>query len=180
MARRFARLRPGSDLPSPGYEGVPSDGLCLNVFLVFRPANAPGTVLLGQIDPSGPWNDLAALTPDRVERLADQWLLPASQLLLLESPDAAAARIAHEQLEMELAELPAPRVFSETYERPGAKGKDPHWDLQFVYDLVWPDERAPHASAWKELALVDVARTPRAQFGRGHADVLELVGVMAA
>ena len=180
MPRRFARLRPGADLPSPGYEGVPSDGLCLNVFLVFRPADAPGRVLLGKVDPSGPWEALASLGPDRISRLVDRWLLPASQLLFFESPDEAAARVAKEQLELELADLPSPRVFSETYPRPGSEGKDPHWDLQFVYDLVWPGGRPLRASPWKELALVEVARTPRAQIGRGHADVLELVGVLAA
>ena len=180
MPRRFARLRPGGDLPAPGYEGVPSDGLCLNVFLVFRPADTPGRVLLGKVDPAAPWAEIAALGPDRIARLTDRWLLPASQLLLLESPDEAAIRVAREQLGFDLADLPTPRVFSETYARPGSEGKDPHWDLQFVYDLVWPESRPPRASPWKELALVDVARTPRAAFGRGHADVLELVGVLAA
>ncbi len=180
MVRRFARLRPGGEPPSPGSAGVPSDGMCLSVFLVFRPPNEPGRVLLGKMDPAARWGDLAALDAERVARFADRWVLPASHLLLFESPDAAAARVAKEQLGIDLADLPSPRVFSEAYGRPGAEGKDPHWDLDFVYDLVWPEPRPPRAAAWKELTLVDVARVPRAEFGRGHADVLELVGVLAA
>ncbi len=180
MARQFARLRRGSVPDSPDVWVVPNDGMCLNVFLVLRPPDHPGQVLLGKVDPSAPWNDLSALGPDRIGRLLSRWILPASQLLLFESPDEGARRVAREQLGMELPELSAPHVFSEAYSRPGMEGKDPHWDLHFVYEIPWPKDRPLRASAWKELQLVDVGRTSRKEFGRGHADVLELVGLVAA
>ncbi|MCI4339132.1 MAG: hypothetical protein L3J68_02215 [Thermoplasmata archaeon] len=180
MARKFARLRRGSVPDSPDASVVPTDGMCLSVFLVFRPTEAPEKVLFGKIEPSASWYDLSALGPDRVGRLLNLWLLPASQLLLLEGPDVAARRVAQEQLGIELRELPAPRVFSETSARPGTEGRDPHWDLHFVYDLPWPAGRALRAPAWKDLQLLDVVRTSRKEIGRGHADVLDLVGLIAA
>lgn len=180
MARRFARLRSEIPAGAAGYWTVPDDGLCLNVFLVFRPSDAPGKALLGKLDPAGAWGELAALDPARAGSLADRWILPASQLLLLESPDEAARRLARELLDLELGAVPAPRVFSEAYGRAGAEAtQDPHWDLHFVYELAWPAGRALTAAPWKELALLEVARTPRAEIGRGHADVLDLVGLSA-
>jgi len=151
--------------------------MCLSVFLVFRDPEHPDRALLGKLDPSAPWEELSALGPDRVARFADRWLLPASQLLLFESPDDAARRVAREQLEMILTTVPLPHVFSETSQRDGAEGEDPHWDLHFIYDLPWPPARPVHARPWKELAFRRIADTPRSSFGRYHGDVLELIGL---
>ncbi len=180
MVRQFARLRRGSVPESPDYSVVPSDGMCLNVFLVAHAPGRPRSVVLGKIDPAAAWWELAGLGPDRVARLRDRWMLPASQLVLLESPDDAAHRLARELLELELGTLGPPRVFSETYGRGPEEGRDPHWDLHYIYEFDWPDGRPVRAAPWKELALVDVAATPRADFGRSHADVLELLGLVAA
>jgi hypothetical protein len=132
------------------------------------------------VDPSGPWEELASLGPDRVGPLVDRWMLPASQLLLFESPDDAAQRVAREQLELDLVQLPSPRVFSETQTRVGAAGKDPHWDLHFIYEIAWPKGRPPRARPWKDLSFRTVNDTPRSTFGRGHGDVLELIGLSPA
>jgi len=180
MARRFARLRPGTVPESEDYSVVPSDGLCLNVFLIVRSPIDPSRILLGRLDPTAPWRDLAGLGPDRVGRIGDRWMLPASQLLILEGPDDGARRLARELLGLELTELPRPRVLSETYGREGTPTADPHWDLHYVYDLPGPSARPPTARPWSELEYVDIARTPRARFGRGHADVLELLGFAPA
>jgi len=180
MVRQFARLRRGNVPESPDYSVVPSDGMCLNAFLVAHARGAPQRVLLGKIDPAAPWWELSGLGAERIARLRDRWVLPASQLLLLESPETAARRLATELLELDLGPLGAPRVFSETYGRADTEGRDPHWDLHFVYEFEWPDGRPARAAPWKQLALVDVPSTPRADFGRGHADVLELLGIVAA
>jgi 8-oxo-dGTP pyrophosphatase MutT (NUDIX family) len=180
MERKFARLRRGSVPDSVDVSVVPSDGMCLSVFLVFRTSDRHDRVLLGKVDPSAAWRELSALGPDRLGRLLNLWLLPACQLMLFESPDAAARRVAEEQLGIPLEEVPRPRVFSETSARAGMEGRDPHWDLHYVYELPWPEGRPLRAAPWKELAMVDIARTPRSEFGRGHADVLELIGLTAA
>ena len=161
---------------APDVAVVPDNGMCLSIFLVVRSPDDAGRVLLGKIEPSAPWYDLAALGPERAAGLVDLWMLPASQLLLFESPDDAARRVGREQLEIELTELPRPRVFSETSTRSGAAGSDPHWDLHFVYEVPWPERRPVRARPWKELAFLPVSDTPRSSFGRGHGDVLELVG----
>jgi len=179
MVRRFARLRPGSTGLDPGYWTVPSDGMCLNTFLVLHAAADRRRILLGRIAPDPQWLEAGSLDADRIARIGDRWMLPASQLLLLESPDEAAHRIGVEQLGIELGPLPGPRVFSESWSRPGPPETDPHWDLHYVYELTGPDE-APRAPLWRELAYVPVGRTPRAAFARGHGDVLELAGVPPA
>ncbi|MGA9839144.1 MAG: hypothetical protein WBE40_03470 [Thermoplasmata archaeon] len=176
MTRRFTRLRA---VVPPGAEDVwtvPQDGLCLNVFLVLRSTRHPDRVLLGRLDPTAPWEELSALGPDRLARLAGHWLLPASQLLFFESPDDAARRIAREQLETELPSLGVPRIFSEAYSRPAPEGRDPHWDIHFVYPLPWPGAETVRAKPWKELAFLDARRIPRPDFGRNHGDILDLLG----
>jgi 8-oxo-dGTP pyrophosphatase MutT (NUDIX family) len=180
MARQFARLRRGNTPESTDVSVVPDEGMCLSAFLVIRRPGTPGEVLLGRMDPTADWLEIGGLGPDRVARFGSAWVLPAGQLLLFESPDDAARRLARELLGVELGSLPTPRVFSEAYSRPGGKGNDPHWDLHFVYEVPWPEGRPLRARPWKELAFVPVAKTPRSAFGRNHGDVLELVGLPPA
>ena len=151
--------------------------MCLSVFLVVRSPETPAKVLLGKIDPSADWWELAALGPDRVARLTDFWMLPASQLLLLESPDDAARRVAREQLGWELEAFPPARVFSQTSARAPGDGKDPHWDVMIVYEVSWPPGRPLRPRPWRELDFLPVSETSRSGFGRGHGDVLELARV---
>jgi len=177
MERRFARLRPGAAPEGPGYYVVPDDGMCLSVFLVIERPGHPGEAILGRPDPTADWFTIGSLSPERIGAIANRWMLPSSQLLFFEGPDEAARRVLREQLESELPHLPPPRIVSEAYRRAGSTARDPHWDLQFIYRLAWPEDRAPSARAWKELAFVDVASVPRDQIGRGHGDILELAGL---
>ena len=173
--RRFARF--GSP-PAPGVAALPDDGMCLSVFLVVRAPDRPHDVLLGRIDPNGPWEQAAAIDGSRARRIGERWVLPASQLLLFEPVEAAARRISSEMLGRSDLVLGPPQLFSEAYRREGA-AVDPHWDLQFVYVADWPGG-APEryrGRLWKELAFVDVRTVPSAGFGRGHGDVLALVGL---
>lgn len=175
-ARRFARL---SAHPSEGHGtfGLPEDGMCLSAYLLVHPARAPGEVLLGRASPDGPWGPVACFDAERLRNLGDRWLLPATQLLLFEGPDEAAHRIAEEMLGLRDLAVGAPTVYSEAYARPTGR-RDPHWDLQFVYTIPWPDGRpAPSPGPlWRELRFVPVHETPAAAFGRGHGDVLALTG----
>lgn len=173
--RRFARLR--NDVRA-GYSTIPGDGMCLSAYLVLRSATSPRQVVLGKVNPSGPWWEVAAIDEERLRSLGERWVLPATHLLLFEGPQEAARRIATEMLGRPTLNVGLPRVFSESYGR-GEAGVDPHWDLQFVFSAPWtgpPPEEAKGA-LWKELRFVDVEKTPASSFGRGHGDVLALAGL---
>jgi ADP-ribose pyrophosphatase YjhB (NUDIX family) len=174
--RRFARLTRGPAPLSHGQALVPSDGMCLNAFLVLTDPADPKRVLLGRIAPDPRWEELGGLDPGRVARIGAGWMLPASQLLLFEAPGDAARRLARELLDLDLRISTPPQVFSDPYRRASSESDDPHWDLHFVYVSAGP-ARPPTHPLWRELRYVDVGNTPRAEFARGHGDVLELAGL---
>lgn len=152
--------------------------MCLSAYLVLRSPTAPREVLVGKVNASGPWWEVAALDEKRVAGLVDRWVLPATQLLLFESPQAAALRIATEMLGRPSLNVGLPRVFSEAYAR-GPGPADPHWDLQFVFSAPWPGGplEPSKGKLWSELNFVDIEKTSASSFGRGHGDVLGLVGL---
>ncbi len=175
--RQFARLRRGSEPTNPTTSVVPDDGMCLSVFLLIRPAAGSGRVLLGRIDPAASWWELGALDPSRVAAVGNFWMLPSSQLLLFESPEEAASRVAREQLAAPSLPLEGPTVFSETYRRPASRSRDPHWDLHFVFRGRWTSDRPPRVPVWKELAFVDLATLSPSEIARNQGDVLALAGL---
>ena len=177
MERRFARLRRAPITDLPGASEAPDNGMCLSVFLVLEPPDRDGWVLMGRIDPSAPWLEIGALDPKRAASVAPLWMLPSCQLLLFEDPAEAARRILKEQLESGPLPLERPFVFSDPSVRPGAPGKDPHWDFHFVYRVRWGSSSPPRAPAWKHLEFVEVARVRRSEIARDQGDVLELVGL---
>lgn len=179
MARRFARLSPTPSGP-PETVGLPDDGMCLSAFLVLHPPESPRSVLLGRVDPSGPWPEAGGMDRARLERVGDRWLLPATQLLVFESPEEAGARIARELLGRSDLAMSAPRVFSEAYRR-RSTSQDPHWDLHFVFDAGWGSAPldAARGRLWKELRFVDPGALEADALGRGHEDVLALAGFPA-
>lgn len=176
MARRFARMRPGAPPFDPGFTGVPSDGMCLNVFLVLRKPDDPRRVLLGRVARDVRWEEAGALDLVRLDRIGERWMLPASQLILLEGPEEGARRVGREQLGVELRTLPSPLVVSDSYARKGTEATDPHWDLHFIYDLPGP-AGVPASPLWKELEYVPVTGTSKSAIARDHGDILELVGL---
>ena len=177
MDRRFARLRRPPLADIPGAFEVPDNGMCMSVFLVLEAPGRDGAVLLGRVDPTAPWLEIGALDPKRAASIAHLWMLPSSQLLLFEDPAEAARRILKEQLGSGPLPLERPFVFSDPSVRPGAPGRDPHWDFHFVYRARWSSASPPRAPAWKELAFVEVARLRRAEIARDQGDVLALVGL---
>lgn len=175
--RRFARLRRGVATDSPDTSVVPENGMCLSAFLVVRPKGEDRKVLLGHLDPHAPWSWIGALDSSRLSRIGQGWMLPSSQLLLFESPQEAARRIAREQLETDLPPIETSGVFSEAYPSQAHPTGDPHWDFHFVFQVRWPSAQPPRAYPWKELAFVDLNRLRREEIARFQGDVLELAGL---
>jgi ADP-ribose pyrophosphatase YjhB (NUDIX family) len=165
--RNFCRFSP-ADRPMTTHE-IPEGGFCLSAFLVIRKTGDPDRVIMGRLDPSAPWDHIGALDAERAEVNSKGWMLPASHLLIGESPEAAAERILKEQLGLPTQPLSGPRTFSEVY------GSKNHWDIEFVF-LGERDQVAQHP-AWSDLSFVDVNDTPRDQIARYHEDILAHVGL---
>jgi hypothetical protein len=103
-------------------------------------------------------------------------MLPSRQLFLFESPQAASAEILHAQLEIDDVALEGPTVFSEAGDSPSPAGNGQHWDIHFVFRVIWPAGREVRAGPWLQQAFHDPADLDRAQVGRSHMDVLGLAG----
>jgi hypothetical protein len=151
----------------------------LSAFLIVRDRDSPDRVVLGKMNPDAPWEHLAGIDPSRMERFRNSWVLPASQLLWYESPAHAANRVAEELLELHPAALEGPRVESEAYGRPDLPGGDLHWDLHFIFQTAVPATEVRPNGNWTELRFIRVSEVPRAMIGRGHADILDFLGLEA-
>ncbi len=174
--RRFARFAEGRS-SSDGYWPLPEDGLCLSSFLLLSPKGCPQEVLVGRIDPSGPWKQIGAMDPERIRQNSEGWMLPSCHLRYFESPDKAAQRILEEQLGLTSVPFDRPLVFSEAYRPRRHPERALHWDLEFLYRGTLPTASLPRHPAWKELRFVNPSTTPRANFTRSHDEVLELAGL---
>lgn len=177
--RRFCRFNKLGDTPFSMPE-VPEGGLCLSAFLVLTEAGHNECVLMGHLNPAAPWDHIGALDPSRTSVHSKGWMLPSSHLILNESPDGAACRIAAEQLECRDLVLSEPLVVSEVYTPKRFPDVVRHWDLEFIFRGTWPGGAAPHAAAWTELRFVDLATTPKSAIARSHEDVLESAGLRFA
>jgi ADP-ribose pyrophosphatase YjhB (NUDIX family) len=179
--RKFSRFRPHAPEGSGAYTEIPAEGLCLSTFALLSEPGRPGSVVMGRLDPSAPWARIGALDRARAEQHQNGWMLPSSHLLHYEPPIEAARRILREQLDLtETVPFSDPTIFSDAYERPNGPPNARHWDLGFLYRGPWPAGQPLRARAWKELAFIDVERTPRIAIARSHADVLDAVGLRAA
>ncbi|HZY70661.1 MAG TPA: NUDIX hydrolase [Thermoplasmata archaeon] len=171
-ARRFCRFRSDADA-GRGTIPLPNDGFCLSAFVLVRPVSDPTKVLVGQVGRSGDWGRVGGIDPARLERIGADWMLPASHLLLFESPDEAARRIAREQLGGEVPGMMGPLVVSDPYRREGGASLDPHWDIHFIYEGTLPAAPRAPEGLWDRLAFIDPGRAPPPAFARGHGDILE-------
>jgi len=173
--RRFCRFATARR-PEEGYSELPPDGLCLSSFVLLSPKGHPERVLVGKLDPTAPWRKIGALDARRVQQNATGWMLPSSQLMFFESPEAAAHRVVAEQLGLGPVPLGPPQVVSEAYRSPRHPERAMHWDLEFLFRGAVDLERAPRHAAWVELAFIEPARTPTSAFTRSHEEVLENAG----
>lgn len=171
--RRFNKL---GDVPF-GMPEVPEGGLCLSAFLVLSEKGHPDRVLMGHLDPSAAWDHIGALDASRTQVHRKGWMLPSSHLIVNESPDEAARRIAAEQLERRDLAFSEPRVVSEVHTPRRFQDIVRHWDLEFIFRGEWPVGVSPRASAWTELGFVDLATTPKSAIARSHEDILESAGL---
>ncbi|HUZ80136.1 MAG TPA: hypothetical protein VMV28_05925 [Thermoplasmata archaeon] len=174
--RLFCRLRREVPPGARGVSVVPAEGMCLSAFLVLSPPGAPGTVLLGRIDPRANWEQLGALDTDRAASVQAGWMLPSSHLLLYESPHNAARRIASEQLARPGLRLGAPIVVSDASPRSDAAPGEMHWDLGFIFSGEWPRTSDAPPAPWSRLELVDLSGLRRSDIVRGQADILVYAG----
>lgn len=175
--RRFCRFS-GSPKTAPfNMTEIPSDGFCLSAFLVLASNEHPGRILMGQLNPSAPWDHLGALDPERVEAWKGRWMLPASHLLYREGPDEAARRVLEELTGLAPRPLLGPTVTSEVYGPSRHPQMVRHWDLGFVYrGSASEGEIQPH-KAWSSLAFVDLGSVTPAEMARSHDDILAQVGL---
>ncbi len=174
--RKFCRFYAPADTPF-GMPEVPAAGLCLSAFLVLAEKGRGNRVLMGHLDPAAPWDHIGALDPSRTAVHSKGWMLPASHLILKESPQDAARRIAREQLELTDLEVGEPRVVSEVYAPRRFPEKGEHWDLEFLFRGELDPARVPRPRAWLELRFVDLDVTPKSAIARSHEDVLESAGL---
>lgn len=148
-----------------------ADALCLSAFLVSEERG----LLLGRMRDPGAWKRLDAVMASGSAFGADRWVLPAGHLRRGESPDAAAERVAREQLLTPSAELEPWRVLS--FGGPlRSRGEEFHWDLCFVYRARL---EIPSTPPWfAELRRLSLARLRRLRYARGHGDVLEALDLL--
>ena len=174
--RRFCRFNKPADTPF-GMPEVPAAGLCLSAFLVITEKGRGNRVLMGHLDPTAPWDHIGALDASRTAVHSKGWMLPSSHLIVKESPQEAARRIAREQLELPDVALAGPQVVSEVYAPRRFPDKGGHWDLEFLFRGELDASSMPDPRAWRELRFVDLETTPKSAIARSHEDILESAGL---
>ncbi len=171
---RWARIGPKN--PATLFH-TPEAGICLSAFVV---AHRGRTVLLGRPRAGPAWPQKGGYPEAQARELEEEgaWLLPATHLLIEESPDHAALRIARD-----FAGLPGiPRfVMVQSHLRPARlwnpKWKGNHWDICFVYDLAIRGLPKP-MPWWAEFRFVAPDALRSLKVGRGHRDILEEAGYL--
>lgn len=149
-----------------------TDALCLSAFLVSLDEEG---LLVGKMQDPEAWRRLDAVMSTGPAFGGDRWVLPAGHLQRGEAPDAAAERIAREQLLASSPGLEPWRVLSFAEPMP-SRGEDLHWDLCFVYRAAMEVSNVPPSFA--ELRRLPLARLTRRSFARGHGEVLEALGLL--
>lgn len=171
VAKRWARIGPRD---SSWMIHVPTAGLCLSSFVIIRKGNS---ILLGRPHASSAWAEKGGYPTRHAAKLekSDSWLLPATHLLMEESPDHAAKRIANEWMGVK----GRPRfLMVQSHLRPSETVKTRrwrtgfnHWDICFVYELKTGTK--PTAKPWwKETRFFSSSEIRKLSLGRGHKDVL--------
>jgi ADP-ribose pyrophosphatase YjhB (NUDIX family) len=156
-----------SNLPAP------AGGFCISVFVIIKQAS---TTLIGTITDPSLWSERWGLSIDHPERWDGKWQIPATYLLIGENPKKAAERVCREQLELENYSLSDPSIFA-TQSEDSANPAVNHADLFFVYKMFYNGgiKRPAH---FGDLKFIDDAELPKLTFGRGHDEVLSLIGLL--
>jgi len=169
VATRWARL--GPDDRSVLFH-TPKGGVCISAFVIARLHNS---ILLGRPRRHNAWPTKGGLRKSKAGELEREgaWLLPATHLMVGESPDRAARRIVREWAGLK----GTPKFVSvQSHVRPArlanSKLSGKHWDICFVYRLNARGLPKPRPW-WRELRFVPLSEIRRIKLGRGHRDVLE-------
>jgi ADP-ribose pyrophosphatase YjhB (NUDIX family) len=104
-------------------------------------------------------------------------MLPSSHLIVKESPQEAARRIAREQLDLPDLAVGEPKVVSEVYAPRRFPENPAHWDLEFIFRGEVGTHEVRKARAWNDLQFVDLDVTPKSEIARSHEDILESAGL---
>lgn len=172
--RRWARF--GRRKPSWLIQ-VPPGGLCLSAFVI---AENGDSVVLCKPRAHVAWPEKGGqpMWASRELERSGEWRLPATHLMVDESPDDAAARIAHGFTGLE----GTPRFLSvQSHLRPNKMWKEfrkvrsNHWDICFVYRMqveALPGEIRPW---WSDIRFFKLSELPDVKMGN-HRDILEEAG----
>lgn len=173
LTSRWARIGPPD---SSWMIHVPKAGLCLSAFVVIRKGNS---VLLGRPHAHDAWPELGGYPLRHAAAIEKEgsWLLPATHLVIEESPDRAAKRIANQWAGVK----GTPKfVMVQSHLRPSARSKSKlkmgrklnHWDICFVYELR-ARNNPKHKPWWSELQFFQPRDIADMRLSRGHKDVLK-------
>ncbi len=148
--------------------------MCVSSFLVSVDDDG---LLIGSMKDPAAWKALDFVAGPDAAFAPGRRVLPASHLRIGEDPEAAARRVAAEQLRAAVSDLRLSRVL--TYAAPFEARRQPlHWDFCFVYDA---DLRLAETPPWfSELVRVPPQDLRRAMFARGHGDVLASLGLLGS
>jgi hypothetical protein len=155
---------------------IPDGGLCLSSFLVISESSNPNTVLMGHLNPKAPWDHIGALDESRIQIHSKGWMLPSSHLMIHESAQQAASRIAGEQLHIEDLKLSEPKVVSEVYPPKYFQDLADHWDIEFIFLGSVDKSRLRKVNAWIDLEFLNLSTLERSSIARSHEDILESAG----
>jgi ADP-ribose pyrophosphatase YjhB (NUDIX family) len=132
---------------------------------------------MGHLNPAAPWDHIGALDEKRIEIHGKGWMLPSSHLMIGESPQEAAKRIAKEQLGLEaLNVVGEPRVVSEVSTPRWFPDLPNHWDIEFIFLGSLEKNEIGNSSAWNDLRFINPSTTKRSEIARSHEDILESAG----
>lgn len=175
LIERWARIGPSNQ---KWLTHIPRAGLCLSSFVVAT--RDDGSILFGLPKASSIWAEKAAFPVWQASKFEreEAWLLPATHLLMEESPDHSAQRIAREWAGLE-GRRPT-FVMVQSHLRPfRMKPSDPlgnHWDICFVYEVVEAGMPRKIKPWWSRMRFVPRTEIRDMKIGRGHLDILAEAG----
>lgn len=169
------RAEHGFGLFGPAF-GVPEGGFCVSAFLLVE---NEGKILAGRMDEdhADHWTqewapNLAYYEGPRREALFAGWRLPATYLRTGEAFQAAAKRVATDQLALpDPPPVEASRIVSTATESRRFPGTD-HWDIFTVHRTQGPAS-PPVPDHWAELAYRDPSTLQEDGLVMRHGHVLQ-------
>ena len=174
--KRWARIGPRD---TSWLRHVPTEGLCLSTFVIIRKGES---ILLGRPRANSYWPEKGGypLRPAAELEKSRSWLVPATHLLMEETPDHAARRIANQWAGVK----GTPKFVTLQSHLRASKGRrtqpkwrtgSNHWDICFIYELKTRTLPKPKPW-WAESRFFSRSEIRGTRFGRGHKDVLKAAG----